>query len=223
MTATSTGHTSLADHYGLRGESPGQWVGSGLVGIEGLQPGDIVTAEQMRSLFGVGEHPLAAERLAALGPVFTDRDLREATRLGQRFAVYTDSTEFTDEVGRRIVEWNRASGRSGSDPVARSVRSRIRTEVTRERFHAKFGREPRDARELSGFTTRQSRAPKSGVAGYDATFSPVKSVSALWALADRGPAEVIAQCHALAVADALRYIEGHALFTPGVDATASVR
>jgi hypothetical protein len=48
---------------------PGVWIGSGLAGIDGLQVGDPVTAEQMRSLFGVGLHPLAAQRQQQLqGP-----------------------------------------------------------------------------------------------------------------------------------------------------------
>ena len=211
--STAKGHTSLADYYDQRGESPGRWVGSGLAGIDGLEAGDLVTAEQMLSLFGVGEHPLAAERLAALGPDATAREFRQARQLGQRFAIYSGQTEFSVEVGRRLVEWNRAHGRPEDDAVERGVRSRVRTEVGREQFEARFGREPRDARELSGFVTRQSRAPQSGVAGYDATFSPVKSVSALWALADRRTSGVIERCHELAVADALQYLEGEALFT----------
>ena len=38
---------------------PGVWVGSGMDGIDGLDAGDPVTAEQMRALFGHGLHPLA--------------------------------------------------------------------------------------------------------------------------------------------------------------------
>ena len=42
--------------------NPRRWVGSGLAGIDGLHGGDPVTAEQMQALFGVGLHPLAAQR-----------------------------------------------------------------------------------------------------------------------------------------------------------------
>jgi hypothetical protein len=45
------------------------------------------------------------------------------------------------------------------------------------------------------------------------TFSPVKSVSALWAVADPTLAAVIERAHQAAVGDALRFIEDHALFT----------
>ena len=49
--------------------------------------------------------------------------------------------------------------------------------------------------------------------GYDLTFSPVKSVSTLWAVADPEVAAVIEQAHQAAVQDALAFIEKHALFT----------
>jgi conjugative relaxase-like TrwC/TraI family protein len=45
------------------------------------------------------------------------------------------------------------------------------------------------------------------------TFSPVKSVSTLWAIADPVVAAVIEQAHQAAVKDALAFIEKHALFT----------
>jgi hypothetical protein len=76
--STAKGHVGLASYYTERGESPGVWVGSGLVGIDGLEAGDAVTAEQMRALFGAGMHPLAAQRLEQLG----DADLTRHQRQG---------------------------------------------------------------------------------------------------------------------------------------------
>lgn len=70
-----------------------------------------------------------------------------------------------------------------------------------------------DARELSGFIVRASRPVRSGVAGYDATFSPVKSVSALWALAGPEISARVERCHDRAVADSLRYLEERAIYT----------
>jgi conjugative relaxase-like TrwC/TraI family protein len=120
--STELGSTPLADYYSARGEAPGRWVGSGLTGIEGLEYGDVVTAEQMKNLFGQGCHPITGK---ALG---------------------------------------------------RAYRS-------------------------------------DGVAGYDLTFSPVKSVSALWAVAPPEVARAIKQAHNAAVLDALRFLEEHAIFT----------
>ncbi|TDX04032.1 MobF family relaxase [Kribbella sp. VKM Ac-2566] len=51
------------------------------------------------------------------------------------------------------------------------------------------------------------------VAGFDLTFSPVKSVSALWATTDVGTQEQIVAAHQDAIRDVLELIEQHAAFT----------
>ena len=66
LDATEKGHVGLAAYYTERGESPGVWVGSGMDGIDGVDAGDPVTAEQMRALFGHGLHPLADARAQQL-------------------------------------------------------------------------------------------------------------------------------------------------------------
>ena len=85
--------------------------------------------------------------------------------------------------------------------------------MAREFFLAEHGREPMDARELAGQIAKDSRPRTQTVAGYDLTFSPVKSVSTLWAVADPAVAAVIERAHQAAVQDALAFIEKHALFT----------
>jgi hypothetical protein len=57
-----TGHVGLVAYYTAKGEMPGGWVGSGMAGIDGLDAGDVVTAAQMKALYALGLHPLAAER-----------------------------------------------------------------------------------------------------------------------------------------------------------------
>jgi conjugative relaxase-like TrwC/TraI family protein len=89
----------------------------------------------------------------------------------------------------------------------------VRTEVALESFLAEHGREPMDLRELAGQIAKDSRPRTQTVAGYDLTFSPVKSVSALWAVATPTVAAMIERAHQSAVKDALAFIEGHALFT----------
>ncbi len=96
---------------------------------------------------------------------------------------------------------------------AAADRARVRTQVAREFFLAEHGREPVDARELAGQIAKDSRPRTQTVAGYDLTFSPVKSVSTLWAVADPAVAAVIERAHQAAVKDALAFIEKHALFT----------
>ena len=48
LDSTEKGATPLADYYAAKGEAPGRWVGSGLVGVAGVAVGDVVTAEQMK-------------------------------------------------------------------------------------------------------------------------------------------------------------------------------
>ena len=76
-----------------------------------------------------------------------------------------------------------------------------------------FDRAPADARELSGFIARATRARTTAVAGYDLTFSPVKSISALWAIAPPEVSEQIEAAHEAAVADVLEWLQDNATFT----------
>jgi conjugative relaxase-like TrwC/TraI family protein len=215
LDATEKGHTGLASYYAERGESPGVWIGSGMDGIDGLTAGDPVTAEQMRALFGCGLHPLARLRQQQLeGPDLTQRDLQEVTRLGVPFKIVDDVVSpFRLEVARRIAAINTTAGLPVGAPLPAADRARVRTEVAREFFRAEHGREPMDARELAGQIAKDSRPRTQTVAGYDLTFSPVKSVSTLWAVAEPPVAAVIERAHQAAVKDALTFLENHALFT----------
>jgi len=215
LDATEKGHTGLAAYYTQRGETPGVWIGSGLDGIDGLTVGDPVTAEQMRALFGCGLHPLAELRQQQLeGPDLSLRDLQEVTRLRVPFKIVDGVVSpFRLEVARRIAAINSAAGLPTDAPLPAADRARVRTAVAREFFRAEHGREPVDARELAAQIAQDSRPRTQTVAGYDLTFSPVKSVSTLWAVAEPAVAAVIEQAHQAAVKDALTFIENHALFT----------
>ena len=201
--------SSLASYYSEKGETPGRWVGSGMAGIDGLDVGDEVTAQQMRALFGAGLHPLSEQRRERLeGPGLTDRDFKAVTRLGVPFKVYTaEANTFQVQVARRIEDHNASLGHPRDYPVEPDVRARVRSEVAAEMFRVEHDRAPQDARELSGFIAKASRQATSAVAGFDLTFSPVKSVSALWALAPRDVAGDIRAAHDAAVADTLFLVE----------------
>jgi conjugative relaxase-like TrwC/TraI family protein len=214
LDATDKGHIGLATYYTERGESPGVWVGSGMAGIDGLDVGDPVTEEQMRALFGCGLHPLAEARLQQLdGPNLTERDFREVMRLGAPFKIIDDATPFRVEVAQRIAALNALIGEPVDASVAAADRARIRTQVTREFFAAEHGRPPSDAAELATQIAKGSRPRAQTIAGYDLTFSPVKSVSTLWAVAEPEVAAVIERAHQDAVQDALAFIEKQALFS----------
>jgi len=197
LDSTEKGRTALADYYSAKGESPGRWVGAGLVGIDGLEVGDAVTAEQMKHLFGTGSHPLTGEPL------------------GAAYKVYDNSgvDGFNAEVARRVAALTATGSAGEATRPPHDVLARVRSEVARERFVAEQGREPASARELSDALARYSRPRQTAVAGYDLTFSPVKSVSALWAVAPREVAEAIEAAHDAAVRDALTFIEREVLFT----------
>src|SRR5215207_9491838 len=206
LDATEKGHSGLASYYAERGETPGVWIGSGMASIDSPSAGDPVTAEQMRALFGCGLHPLAELRQQQLeGPDLTRRDFQNAARLGVPFKIVDgEVSPFRLEVAKRFAAINTAAGPPVGAPLPAADRAPMRTEVAREFFLSEHGREPMDARELAGQIAKDSRPRTTqAVAGYDLTFSPVKSVSTLWAVAEPEVAAVIEQAHRAAVKDAL--------------------
>ncbi|HTE71363.1 MAG TPA: MobF family relaxase, partial [Actinomycetes bacterium] len=183
-------------------------------GIDGLEVGDPVTAAQMRALFGCELHPLAELRLQQLDSAdLTGQDYQAVMRLGTPFKIIDDATPFRVEVAQRIATLNAAIGEPVDASVAAADRARIRTQVAREFFAAEHGRAPIDAAELAGQIAKSSRPRAQTVAGFDLTFSPVKSVSTLWAVAEPAVAAAVERAHQAAVNDALSFIEQHALFT----------
>jgi conjugative relaxase-like TrwC/TraI family protein len=214
LDATEKGHVGLASYYTERGESPGAWIGSGMAGIDGLNVGDAVTAEQMRAIFGAGMHPLASTRLEQLDPAdLTNENIKAATQLGLPFKIYaSDVSLFRLEVAKRIAG-QQAARQQADESVPAALPAQVRTDVAREFFRAQHDRDPIDAREIAATIAKESRPRTQTVAGYDLTFSPVKSVSTLWAVADPHVAAQIERAHQAAVQDALSFIESHALFT----------
>lgn len=208
----SRGYGSLGDYYSLKGESPGQWTGSGAaaLGIAGE-----VSEAQMLALFGEGRHPDAdAVERAVVAGGGTQRDADAASKLGRPFYVYADRpSEYRQLVAQRIGDWNGHKGLPPDWPVPAAEKARIRTEAATELFTEHHGRPPADGRELAGFIARESRAQTTAVAGYDLTFSPVKSVSALWAVAPRDVAERVRAAHDAAVADVIGWLEREATYT----------
>ena len=220
---TENGYDNLGEYYAERGESPGRWLGSGLdgldpidglVGFDRLTAGDVVTEAHMVALFGHGRHPCAddiARRVRAAGG--TVEQATKAGNLGQPFPVSVERNPFRIAMAQRLVELNRSRGRPGQAPVSDDERADVRTALATERFTAEFGHTPSSERELTDYIARVSRPSKKPVAGYDLTFSPVKSVSTLWALADRDTAAQVEAAHHAAVADAMRWLEENAAYT----------
>jgi hypothetical protein len=186
-----------------RAEQRGIAVAELIDGVDGLDVGDVVTGEQMRLLFAEGRHPLA-ETLPGGGRVLS---------LGVPYRPSTGQQPFQAALRARFADHNSALGLPRRAAVPADVRARLRGELAAEWFRQQEGLDPKGDLELASALTRWSRPAPAAVGGYDLTFSPVKSVSALWAIADLPVAAQIEQAHHAAVAEALRFIEDRALFT----------
>ncbi|NLC97802.1 MAG: relaxase domain-containing protein, partial [Actinomycetales bacterium] len=221
LDATETGHSSMHSYYTEKGERPGQWVGSGVSDLDGLNVGDIVQEAHMKSLFALGMHPLAAERLAAMPKGSTLAEMRSVQRLGKTYRTSGARSLFQLKVAEEIE--NIGTSGESSDIEREDLIASARTKIAIEMFTQQEGRAPLDQREIDGFIREHSRPANKAVAGYDLTFSPVKSVSSLWALADRKVARIIEDSHDAAVKAALDFIESKALYTrTGVDGVQQV-
>ncbi|WP_185757123.1 MobF family relaxase [Nocardia bhagyanarayanae] len=217
----SRGRTSLADYYSERGEAPGRWLGSGLPAL-GIAAGEKVTEEQMRNLLGVGVHPnadLVEERVfdEQIGKGAKPKDARrwaqDAALLGNPFRIYPDATDYRKRCGMAFAAHNIERGFHVDAEVSEQDRSRIRTDVATEMFDEQYGRAPLDERELSAWVAQAVRPRAVAVAGFDICFSPVKSVSALWAVAPKHISDKIELAHRRAVADAIAWLEANGIYT----------
>src|SRR5690606_26050486 len=84
----------------------------------------------------------------------------------------------------------------------------------RERIAARIARLDPDLRGEARAETVQrireeeiAKKPRTAVAGFDLTFSPPKSVSAIWGVADAGTQALIAQAHHAAMRDTIALLE----------------
>jgi len=194
-----------AGYYAANGNPPGSWVGRGapLLGLAGQQ----VTEEQMRALFGHGQHPnseamiqarLAASARSGMSAAELAKSRREAIRaatLGRPFPSYEPLEKFDVRVRRRLAIITQETGRA---PTEAEVKKVHREEARRQR---------------------------AAVAGFDAVFAPVKSAVLLWALDERPwVRDAVRQAHEDAKNAALELLEEHAAFTrTGTGGIAQIR
>lgn len=228
--ATDRGRPSLSDYYSAKGETPGTWMGRGLAALgqpvarDSADPlvaelwavphGSQVSEDQMKALFGEGLHPNAdriTRHLSGFG--LAQAGAIAAARLGRPFTINNTENQFITRLRQAYRDYNTTVGNDEHASLAPDIRARIRTALGREMFTETYARPPADDRELSGFIASNSRAATTAVAGYDLTFTPVKSVSALWAVAPAPIARAIEECHHQAVAETLEFLEEHAAFS----------
>ncbi len=194
------GFSSLEAYYSARGEAPGVWMGRGLAGLDdalsslpdgvsGVSPveGSIVTEQQMLALFGHGLHPDAARLRKELETAGLPRKQVDAMgKLGARYRVYKEESQFRQRMRAAFARHNRIRGKPERSAVPEPVRARIRSEVAEAMFVEQYGRRSLDDRERAGWMARLTRQRTTSVAGYDLSFSPVKSVSAVGDCPARG-------------------------------------
>lgn len=202
----------LGDYYTMEGLPPGQWLGGGAaaLGVAGN-----VTEAQMANLFGQGRHPeyeaiLAAKLDAGMPPKTAQRLADKEAKLGRRYYEYSPKdTALAQAIKVRETDFERIQGRT---PTA-SEKHRIRATAGAVMFKDGHGRAPASKEELGKFITAQLRPQQSAVAGYDLTFTPVKSISVLWALGDEDTRRMVEDAHQAALKDSVEYLETHALAT----------
>jgi len=216
---TERGYSSLGDYYSVKGEAPGVWGGGGL---ESLEVAGRVTEQQMLNLFGEGIHPdadLIAEGLFAVQPAPGDRakvsvrEVMRRTALGAKFKVSEGGQEWRENLVAAYARFNTDHGHAANGAVPEADKQRIRTELAGSMFAEKYGRPPLSDQELTGFLAQVSRPQSTAVAGFDLTFSPVKSVSTLWAVAPRGVSEKIEAAHQAAVDKTMAWVQSEASYT----------
>ena len=214
LDGTDLGRSSHHDYYSEKGEIPGVWRGRGLFGV-GLAPGSSVTEQQMLNLFGEGRHP-DAQRIEdeAHAAGLSQAKAIKASRLGRVFPVYRGpEPEFIQRVARARVDWNLEHGQHWNTALDPEVKAEIATNIAEAMFIEQHGRAPLDDRERHGFIARISRKEYAPTAGFDLTFTPVKSVSVAWALADDDVKAQIEEAQDAAVNYAMDYLETEMLVT----------
>ena len=200
---------ALADYYTAAGNPPGRWVGTGLaaMGVDGQ-----VSEAQMKALFGEGLHPDADARIQEALSRGVDREAAvAAVRLGRRFPTIDQSHQvWRDRLLAAYAEFQTAHGHS---PERGPERDLVRWNVAHQLFLEDHGREPHDDAELKAFFARVAKPPRQPVAGVDLVFTPVKSVSVLWALGDDRVRREVERAHEAAWRRAFSYVEIHAART----------
>lgn len=153
-----------------------------------------VDALQMRSLFAFGAHP--NDEAQMLGrPFLRRREWEDDPYLAALEQAFTTFAAEHDRAPRAGVE-----------------RERIRWQTATEMVRQSLGSEPSKP-EVARYLAQRSSANREGVSGFDLVFTPAKSVSVLWALADDDVREQISQAHAHAWQETLAWIEQEAALT----------
>ena len=195
---------SLSDYYAAKGTPPGRWIGSGLDGLDSgaATAGAVVTEAQMAALYGEGVHPDTDAKM------LTGTALKDC-KLGRSFPLYTGGVDVLDAIAAAERDFLKTEKRRPT----MAERSEIAEQIGRPFYTEKFGYEHASGKDVIAWVNRERDQVKQAVAGFDFTFSPVKSVSVLWALADEQTSSKVSALHHESVAEALAWAEDNAIYT----------
>lgn len=195
---------SLSDYYAAKGTPPGRWLGSGLDGLASptVQSRAEVTESQMAALYGEGLHPDTDEMLAA-GTGLT------GCKLGRAFPIYTGDKPVLVALAAAEKQFRAENNRLPTT----ADRAVMAEQIGRPFYLEQGGYDHASGADVIAWVNRERDSVQQAVSGFDFTFSPVKSVSVVWALADEQTASKIAAIHHDAVAEALAWAEDNAIYT----------
>lgn len=169
------------------GESPGRWIGRGLPTLD--LAGAVQPAE-LENLVGQARHPHYDDQLQQRAiALLNDRSLS-----GQERRAALAAAEKALYLGRQFAIYESAADRA-------------------ERAVADLGE---DADEASRDAVRArvlAEGDRQAVAAYELTFTPVKSVSVLGAVAGEAVWQEVLDAHRAAVDTALEYVQDHAAYS----------
>lgn len=195
---------NLAGYYRAKGTPPGRWLGHGVAALqsETAISGAEITADQMACLWGEGLHPDAINRME-------NGEKIDACQLGRRFPTYTGGDKALEALREAENEFRKTHRRLPTE----AERSELVVDTCRPFFEDETGQINASGEHIVNWVNKRRESVKQAVAGYDFTFSPAKSVSVLWALADKDTANLIAACHHEAVEEAIAWAESHVVRT----------
>ncbi|NRI68796.1 conjugal transfer protein TraA [Rhodococcus sp. MS16] len=208
--ATESLKADATSYYVKKGTPPGQWWGKAAEMV-GVAVGDEVTESAMRSTFGQARTPDAVDtKPANNAPVSDHLDWSARTALGRAFARF-EPMEYIGDVEDRCIAYKSANG----EYPKTEAKNEIKFEVAREHLLRERGArsELLSEAEVMTFIADTYRKVRQPVAGYDLVFTPMKSISLLWALGDPRVKAAIEAAHRQAVDETLGHIEGDLTYT----------
>lgn len=148
----------------------------------------------------------ARARATAEREVKTANSLKSAAETPH---TYDTKTPFTKRLKEEHARFNRLNSREPNKDEKREILNRVGGQLFREEHR----RSPRTSEEFTRWVTNQRKPKQQTVAGFDLVFTPTKSVSIAWGLGDECLRKGIEAAHEKAIADALTYLEDHAVYT----------